>query len=607
MRVIHNGVEKDIDLQKENLILNKWKYKFVTGDEKIEKPGLCLFNNSIEACKLLYKHVKNNSLIALHTDVDLDGLGSTYILDRALLSLGCKNKQYIINKDKVHGIQQKHADAYNSMDESKRPQLLIISDSSTNELEIIKDFNFDVLVIDHHDILIKNEELSGRNKANTHDYVIVNNTIDNLKFDSDIFQLENEFRCNTDNIEKYIEEPRMSCGLVIYELLRVFSLMYNIGEQWLEDLVLYQWAGVTLFTDAIPLLNARNQYYMSRTLNSNVTEVSLKIMQENINKYKKSLDKTYIDYSFAPVINKAIRAGKSLDALQIILKYPNKVSELNIYKEAQDYAINSVIYSNYRELRDLVTNTMKVLNCSQEDAIKDLKSRNIVLDNIIRTFDTNYIIEDITSKGINANYTGVIAGRLCGMHNKNSVCFHVDSDGYAKGSFRGRNAEVKYRSTFMNILNQFDTEENNEKNNVFAEGHEPAFGFRCKATDLEFIMQRLNELDEHTNTREYISVGDMPENEYGVYHILDFDAFKMNGDLYRIAIGNSRLQGSDVIYIKIPASDAKLLSSNEKKTLFMYNVYGLECKAFKQLTGKYYKIYLEFSNEINCFLRDNIS
>jgi len=42
----------------------------------------------------------------------------------------------------------------------------------------------------------------------------------------------------------------MSCGLTSYELYRLYSVAYKLGPM-LENMMLYQWSAVTLFTDAI--------------------------------------------------------------------------------------------------------------------------------------------------------------------------------------------------------------------------------------------------------------------------------------------------------------------------------------------------------------------
>ena len=133
----------------------------------------------------------------------------------------------------------------------KNVDLIIITDSSSNDIEIIKQFNCDVLCIDHHDLL--HTDLSGVCNNGVSEYVIVNNTIDSPTYDEDFAWLQSFDAKAFSNVSRYTAQPAMSCGLVVYELLRVYC-KYLGKEQLLENLKLYQWVGVTLFTDAVDTL-----------------------------------------------------------------------------------------------------------------------------------------------------------------------------------------------------------------------------------------------------------------------------------------------------------------------------------------------------------------
>ena len=218
MQFIHEGSVIDI---KDDVLLRKWKEPYITGDVQPRKPDLCVFNNSVEALKLLNKHIMNKSRIGFHTDVDVDGIGSTYIFNKFVNSQNIRAAAVIINKDKVHGIQQKHADFFNT---NNIIDLLIITDSSTNEIDIIKQFKCDILVVDHHECL--HEELHGRCNDGIHEFVVVNNTLKNNKFEQDLEWLRSRNSESFKNTDIFLGESRMSCGLVVYELLR----FKNIGE-----------------------------------------------------------------------------------------------------------------------------------------------------------------------------------------------------------------------------------------------------------------------------------------------------------------------------------------------------------------------------------------
>lgn len=567
----------------DNILLKKWKKPYITGDVQPSKPGLCIFNNSVEALKLLNKHIINKSRIGFHTDVDVDGIGSTYIGNKFINSQNIRAAAVIINKDKVHGIQQKHADFFNS---NNIVDLMIITDSSTNEIDIIKQFNCDVLVVDHHECL--HDDLLGKCNDGIHEYVIVNNTLANSNFLRDLEWLRARNSESFKEVEEYLGESRMSCGLVVYELLRLYLECFG-NPRILENLNLFQWVGVTLLTDAINLLNERNQWYMDKTVHSTEVESSLKVMMNNVNRFKATLDKTYINYSFAPIINKAIRAGKSSEALNIVLNFPEKIMALDVYKKLQEDAINKVLYTNYEQVKQMKESIM-MQGFDEEYATNKLRALGYVIDYIPRKFEGEFIAEDISSRSIHPNYSGVIAGRLAGENDKNTAVFIIDEDGMAKGSFRGRLSDADYRSFFENYAD-----------NIYAQGHPPAFGFRCKIEQLNDIMSKIGSIETETDTREFLSCGIMPESERGVYHIQSFDEFKRAGYLLRLGIGNSTVDSKDIINIKVPARD--VLLKEVKGKLYIYNVYGLECKAFKQLSGEYFNLYIEFTNELNMYIK----
>jgi len=580
MQFIHNGVLEDRD---DNILLEKWKMLEVTGDVATEIPGMCVFNNIVKAIEMLHKHILLKSKIALHIDVDVDGIGSGYILNKFLISHDITDAMLVINNDKVHGIQDRHVKFFLS---NPIIDLIIISDSSSNEIELIKQFNCDVLVIDHHEVLHK--ELSGKCNDGVHDFVIVNNTLANNESKEDILWLKSKNISAFNNIEEFHGESQMSCGLVIYELLRVYSNCFS-NPKIIENLMLYQWAGTTLLTDAIPLITKRNQWYLDKTVHSEDVETTLKIMKNILNKWKVTLDKTYINYTFAPVINKAIRAGKSKEALSVVMANPYDIMSLDEYKKLQEHAVNSVAYINYTQLES-IKQEYRNLGWTDEAAIQDLKIKGYTTELVPRKFDTEYIMIDISSYNIHPNYTGVIAGRLSGENNKNVACYTITSDGKAKGSFRGRTLDTDYRKFFEDY-----------SDDIYAQGHPPAFGFECTIEQLKDIMSKINSIEIQVDNRIFLSVGDIPDEEKGIYHIVSFQEFKQNRYLLRLGIGNSKVANRDEIYIKVNARDVVLKETKGK--LFIYDVLGLECKAFKQLTGSYFKLYAEFTNELVFYIK----
>lgn len=522
-----------------------WGNNVVTGERHAEKPGLLAFINVFDALDIIYKHCKNkSSKIAIHCDIDVDGIGTGYILGKTIQNIFGIKPLYIINKDKEHGIKQKHVDffAKNTID------LLLIVDSSCNEIEVIKQFNCDVVVIDHHELSTDN--LIGDTSGENCRYIVVNNTIENSQDITNKWWVQKVKENTGKNIAKHDGDDRMSCGLVVYETLRIFCDALGM-EKLLENLRLFQWVGMTLFTDVILLNNPRNQWYIENTVQSNETETTIHQMIGELTKFKTYLDKTTINYTIAPVINRAIRAGHSGDALTCCLYNPLGIGMLNKFREVQDKAIESGI----------------------------------------QNIDTHqsYILKDLTNSDVHKNYSGVIASRLCGDFNKNVAVYTV-ADGIAEGSFRGRLPNVDYREVVLNY-NQWSD----------AQGHKGAFGIKCRVEDINDIMAKLETVETTVSSQPLLTAGRINTENPGTYMIEDMEQFKKEGGIWKLGIGNSRVSSSEQIMITVSAADAQLVE--QKGKLYLYNILGLTCKAFKPISKPVVNIYVEYSRQIDCYIK----
>ena len=520
----------------------KDKTKAILETEGLKEPKLCNFINSSKALEMLNKHINNASIIAVHTDIDMDGIGSCYEMYQFLKwNSALTRSGFIINKDKTHGISESHVKYF----KENKIGLLIILDSSTNEIEHIKNMNCDVLVIDHHEIL--HDELSGNTVGG--EYCIVNNMKSNIGDNS----LREKFGID---IEDYEAEPDMSCGLVVYELMRLYEIAYNM-KRLSFDTMLYQWACVTLFTDVIQLANERNQYYLNKTVYSEDLEPSLKILSNTISKYQKGLDKTFINFYLAPKFNRAIRAGASQEALDIALNRPHCVNDLNKYKDAQENAINTVMNS---------------------------------LDSLCE--NDKYILVDATELGINKNYCGVIAAKLCDKTKKNTlVCMRNSFTGLLEGSFRGRMSGPNYRQYFEL-----------KYPGIYAQGHSTAFGFKATDEQIRNIMSSIDCIEPKENQKYYLTAGFMPEELKGIHHIDDMDEFKRSKGLIKLAIANSTLSTEEAINIMI-------LNKNdldiEWKGKFGHCYFmGLHCMVFEELKTEWLSIYVEYANGVNIYIKN---
>lgn len=521
-------------------------YDIIVGDKQAYDCGRIGFVNTIEALELLNKHIAGNKPIAVHADIDVDGIGTAYIMYKLLLSQGVINRTgFIINKEKEHGIMQKHVDYFSKI----KIGLLIVLDSSSNEIEYIKQMNCDVLVIDHHEIL--HGELKGKTAGG--EYVIVSNMIDNKQANEINEWLKGKTNKSDEYVADYKTEERMSCGLVLYELLKIYEIAYNVDDV-LERAMLYQWVGITLFTDAIQLGNERNQYYIERTVHNMEVEPGLNIMMQKLNNFQAKPDKSFINFTFAPAINKAIRAGASSEALDIVLNRQQDIINLLKYKDEQDS-----IVENYMEGTEI--------------------------------HDT-YAIKNVSELGIHRNYCGILATKIREELNKNAAVYILNENGIAEGSFRGRLSGIDYRKKFEAY-----------EDGIYAQGHKTAFGFKVERNKLGNILNSLSDIESYEGRRWYVTVGaSMLDSDKGKYHIMDMENFKRQGNIWKVAMANSKLSSDESIHIVGNYSDLQFIE--QKGKVYFYTMLGLSCMAFEEINTRLVDIYVEYSTDIKIYVKN---
>lgn len=345
------------------------------------EPEILGIYNLDRGCELLEKHNTEQSLVVVHSDIDTDGICCTY--EYFKYSKWLNNRKTTcptINKDRRHGINLEGVQKINAV----KPQLVIIVDSSSNEIECLKEFECDVLVIDHHHVTVDKADLQGKTKNG--EYVVVTNMIDKSYLDNDT--------------------EHMSGAMVVYAVLKEHNKRYMVGTTF-ANLLLEQWVGISLFSDVIPTHNPRNQYFINRLLSD-------KTLESNLNEIMKSLsiwvlDKGTINFKIAPYINSTIRAGQSNLALETVLRKPQAFKDLAQFRDAQ-----AAIIADQQE-------------CSY---IKE-----------------TYVLKDLTHTEIGRGYAGLIASKI-GDINGRCAFVYVVEDGLCVGSFRGALGNVDYRKRF---------------------------------------------------------------------------------------------------------------------------------------------------------------
>jgi len=511
---------------------------YLTGDKEAQEPEIIQFKYSDEACEMLKKHINNNSNIWLQADVDVDGLLSTKTVDSFISYLNSNIKvKLMINREKVHGISKNHVDHINKLG---NVDLFIVVDSSSNEVENIKNIKCDVLVIDHHELL--HNELYG--KTADGEYCIISNMCDGENFKSD---------------------SRMSACMVCYELLRYLQRKYNTLDI-LKDRMMYNWVAITLFTDVINNDRLENIYYITKSLSSENIEPCIKTMIEAFDyryrgRSKQKLDKSFISFSLATLFNGAIRTGNSHIALDIALNRPMDIWELEKFKNQQNKEIEGIT----------------------EQA---------------REFD-RFTVVDTTYTKLSSNYAGLIATKCVDYYKKTSIAYKMyratREDGtdyvYAKGSFRGCYGDTDYRKALGDL-------------GYFAEGHPNAFGFEIPVENLKIVMEYLVTYESDIEHREYVSVGNVKKEDRGIHHFDNMNELLSSGYVWKIGILNSRISSqNECVNLVVPSNSLELTEEREKVCYYRCMGLE-RCMAFEKIQTELIYLYIEYSDQIKVYIRN---
>lgn len=506
-----------------DIFYDKYRWaKYLIGDDKPKKPEVLRIDGDIEAREMLMKHINQQSLIVVHTDVDLDGVGSCKIFIEWLRSKFIyRNIQYTSNQNKVHGINEGFVKTVNSFIDTQIAQtgeppkiLVVILDSSCNETELLKGLKCDALVIDHHKI--STSELCGDTQNGR--FVVLN----------------------------YLSGPNkdfesLSAGMELFEFIR--GIEYYEREPTVEKLQLYQWAVATLFSDHMNNDNPRNLYWITRAFSDVNKEPALNLILQSLGRHDTYLSKSNINFSLAPIINGAVRAGASLDALNYVLWKPNQIHELRKYLLVRDQMLvgyNTGVY----EFPGFVAK------------------------------ETQY-----------PNYAGLIASKLLDEYDRTAIVYRMEGD-VLVGSFRGK-TEVDY----CEAINQLGFK---------AEGHPGAFGFRIPAYAIMSVMQYLVSL-EGTKAVPYLAYG--PNSGISATHnIKSLTEFRNDGMLWKLAILNSHL--SENVNILAPTSGLTYIRRSDSGKMLTYGVEEFELTAFQEMKKGTCSIYIENQDMVRLYVKN---
>jgi len=248
-----------------------------------------LLKNIEEAANRIIKAVKTGENIAIHADIDADGVCSAAVMYRFLKKFTDNITYFHAQRSRGHGIHQSISDIPYGTD------LLIILDSSSNEEESCKKIferGIDIVILDHHEIENKNE------------YCILVNP-----------QQEG---CQYPN-------KQASGVLITWKVCQVIE--DTLGGNFTDSLI--DLVGLGLYSDQMSMLEYENRYILKHTI-ENINNKGIKAILNLLRKDIGKLNANDFGYSVMPFVNAATRLDKIEYVLDLLISDDDSLIEQRV-------------------------------------------------------------------------------------------------------------------------------------------------------------------------------------------------------------------------------------------------------------------------------------
>ena len=427
-----------------------------------------------EACDIILDAVNNNKKIRIVGDYDIDGVCATTILMRGLLSIGA-NVSYRL----PHRIKDGYGLNERIIDEAKEDgvELIITCDNgiaASSEIKHAKELSINVIITDHHEIPVLENENGITYKVPQADCVI------NPHLENDTTPFKEI--CGAYVAYKLILAlKKKSDEIIDSERFAQFAngSLHKIPEEVME--MLLDFAAFATVGDVMPLISENRTLvkYGLRSLKS-TKNIGMSTLIDVTGVNRERISPYHVGFVLGPCVNAVGRLYSADIALELFLtddvdeayKLANKLKEANTERRAiEEVKLN--------EAYDLVENGTDG---------HDYNSDTVLL---------LYIRE------CHESIAGLIAGRIKEKYNKPTICF-TDSEEGIKGSGRSiENYDIYAElSKYRELFNKFG-------------GHPMACGLSMDKNNFERLRKLLNDnspLTENDLVSKYYIDIDMPIN-----------------------------------------------------------------------------------------------
>ena len=420
LRLLANRGIDDIDLAK----------RFLKGTVEDLYDGY-LMKDMKKGVSIVKEAILKNKKIIIYGDYDCDGVNSTNILYKALKAVGANYGYYIPNREEEgYGM---HSGRIKKLSEEGYEVVLTCDNgiSAFEQVELAKSLGMEVVITDHHDIpLRENEDGILKEQAPKADAVI------NPK-------------------QKDCNYPfKMLCGAgIALKFSKCLFNEFNIKNE--EFLDLFQFAAIATVCDVVDLVD-ENRIIVKKGL-----ELLNKSENYGIQELKKATllnDKKIEEYHLGFVIGPCINATGRLETADLSV-------ELLITKD--------------RERAKVLANQLSELNTVRQDLTKESTER--IINRIEAEKNKSDKVIVVYDENVHESIAGIVAGRVKEKYNMPCIVLTKGKE-MPKGSARsieGYNITQEL-SKCSNLIEKFG-------------GHPMAAGLSIKEENIKELRRKLNE------------------------------------------------------------------------------------------------------------------
>lgn len=420
LRLLANRGIDDIDLAK----------RFLKGTVEDLYDGY-LMKDMKKGVSIVKEAILKNKKIIIYGDYDCDGVNSTTILYKALKAVGANYGYYIPNREEEgYGM---HSGRIKKLSEEGYEVVLTCDNgiSAFEQVELAKSLGMEVVITDHHDIpLRENEDGILKEQASKADAVI------NPK-------------------QKDCNYPfKMLCGAgIALKFSKCLFNEFNIKNE--EFLDLFQFAAIATVCDVVDLVD-ENRIIVKKGL-----ELLNKSENYGIQELKKATllnDKKIEEYHLGFVIGPCINATGRLETADLSV-------ELLITKD--------------RERAKVLANQLSELNTVRQDLTKESTER--IINRIEAEKNKSDKVIVVYDENVHESIAGIVAGRVKEKYNMPCIVLTKGKE-MPKGSARsieGYNITQEL-SKCSNLIEKFG-------------GHPMAAGLSIKEENIKELRRKLNE------------------------------------------------------------------------------------------------------------------